>query len=382
MSELPLSIFPTAHIMTDSVLEGGVTPPVQTSADPIVPSTDPILPTEPTPPADPNNPSQPDPTNPDPFNPTDPASTDLEDYSSTALFVKLLENQGFGIYEELPKDLTPEQFVQDLPEFISTTVEERLNERLEKLGSHVEYFKLLDKGVSPEELAPAYQMQQIADFDINDPNVTEQDLQAVITRMHLLRGLTEDEASQLVAAAKTNNILKQEAEKSVKYHQGYINHIQQQALATHEAKKQAEAERAANEQNAVMNILKAGKIGTLPIPKGDQEKIYNTLYKQDQVVAWTDANGVKQQALASKWEVAMHQIMNDPEKLVTIAWLVANDFNISSSIASPIADNINRQILDALEKKGDSGKVAKPVQSTSSTAVVSRFAPQQITVGT
>lgn len=380
ITAIPLANFPSVHIMTDDVLGGNQQ---IASPEPVVTQTIDPTPTggEPTPPANTQTGTETTQTDTQGTLTPDNTNNDIKDFSQTALFVKLLESEGFGIYEELPKDLTPQQFVQDLPEFISTTVEDRVNERLEKLGSYAEYFKLLDQGLTPEQLSPAYRVQTIADFDVNGNDVTEDHLKTLVVEMHKLRGLTEEEAEQLTNVAKSSNTLKQKAEESVSYHKEYIKHVQQQALADHKAQVEVEQLRARKEEADIVNILKTGKVGSIPITKEDQNKIYDTLYKKNVVVNWVDDKGQQQQGLASKWEVEMHQIMQDPNKLAMLALLVANDFNINSSLVAPIQDNLNKKILDALEQNGGGRKIVTPTTETVSNNVVSRFAPQVVSIG-
>lgn len=386
MSELSLPSFPSVHIVTDDLLGGSTQQAVASAQEPIVPITDPQPPVQGDPvtgAVDPvNQPNPDDPvTTPSNSNPDQNVEDELKDYSPTALYVKLLESEGLGIYEELPKDLTPQQFVKDLPEFISTTVDDRVNERLEKLGSYAEYFKLLDQGVKPEELAPAYQLQKVADFDINGSDVTDDHLTNVVIQMHVLRGLTEEEGKQLADVAKSQNLLKQKAQESINYHKDYIKHLQDRALAEHQSAIEAEKLAAQQEQTNILNVLKTGKINNIPITKEDQNKIFDTLYKKNIVVNWVDDKGEKQQSLASKWEVEMHQIIHDPQKLIMLAWLVSNDFNVNNTLAGPITENLNKQIIDALNRTSEpKTKTTVVNQQNNNSGAVSRFAPQAISI--
>lgn len=367
---------------TDDILTGDKgNPPVNTPNDGNI---DPSTSNENVDPNDPNDPNDP-PSDPpaDPNDPEPPVDNtgDLADLSEAGLVMKLLEDNGFKMYEELDKGLTWEDLAKDIPEYINQAidngVELAVQAKMEKYDKIAEYIKLVEeKGIPTETLNPAIQVEKYANFDIDNPNATEADLSNLVKEMYLRKGLGDTEAEGLAKLAKAEGRLKEAANQSKEFHKEYINNIRTQALRDAEMKKQRDAQVAKQQQEAFVSEIQKGTLGNLPISKQEQQLIFNTRYNKDQLVTYKDANGNDQKAYVTKFDLGMYQIQQDPSKLALLTYLIANDFDISS-FNGKIKNQISKNIIDELENRSARDKQTRSNSRTAkSPTPVSKYQSQ------
>lgn len=277
----------------------------------------------------------------------------FDDYSEAALAVKLIEESGLQIYNELNKDLTFEDLARDVPEYITQAVEARIEERLEELGEYADYIKLLDSGVPKESIQPAIEIQRIASFDLKNPEVTEDHLFDLVKTMYLRKGLADTEATALAEVSKNSKRLEEDAEKSIEFHSEYINGIKQKALQEYQYNQQRDKERQEQEYQKFLGVIQGSKIGGIEVNKKEQKIIHDAVYNKNQLIKYTNEHGQEAEAFVSKYELGLYQASQNPEKMAIIAYLIANDFNLNSfkNIAEA---SVSRSILNKLENKSTS----------------------------
>jgi len=296
----------------------------------------------------------------------------LDNYSQAALAVQLFAENGLEIYNELDKNLSFESLGKDIPQYIEQTAQTIADQKLKEYGDYADYLKLIvDKGIPRETLDPAIEVQKIASFDINNPNVTEDQLFGLVKEMHLRRDLNENEAEALANVSKNNKTLQADAQKSIEFHNNYITGIKQNALNAHNAELQATQDQQQSDYNGLITVVGSGKIGDINLSKQDQQNIVNTIHVKDQLVKWQDAEGTDQQSYVSKYDLGMYQVSQDPEKLALLAYLIHNDFSMKP-IQQELKTNVSKQILARMAENGNTSKPARVSKRDAYNAEVKR----------
>lgn len=286
----------------------------------------------------------------------EPTDTNLDSLTEAALLIKYLDESGLQIYNEINKDLSFEDLAKDIPEFIDNQVGYIVEQRLKTFGEYADYIKMIDEGVPREAINPALQAQKYASLNIEDPKVTNDELYDLVKSMHLRKGLDEEYADQLAELSKSKGNLKEDAIKSVNYHREYVEHIKQSAKREYEASVESDRQKKHADYSNFVNTIKAGDVMGLNLNNKEQALVHDTVYKADQPVNYVDPNtGEQHQGYVTKYEIGLHQAANDPKKMAIIAYLIANDFNISAFKSTNKLQN-NKTIIDQLEKRGQERK--------------------------
>ena len=113
-----------------------------------------------------------------------------------------------------------------------------------------------------------------------------------------------------------------------------------------------------------MFVGKLRSIDTLynqKITDSHKAAIFDNIYKRDQLVNIQGEDNRQEQVLMTKYELLMYNIVNDPEKFIKLNYLLLNDLNYDSTSNNDNSINVNKKIIDALEK--GKGRVVNNVRN-------------------
>jgi hypothetical protein len=200
-------------------------------------------------------------------------------------------------------------------------------------------------------------------MDLNDRAITSEDLINVIKTKHLVRGLSDEEATALANLnAKDLNKLKDEALSAQDFISQTIENIKKDVVIEKEFSQKQMEQDLLNEQNSFVEAL-----NSLNLTKNQKQEFYDIRYKKDQQIAYTDENGVQRRDLVTKFDVLTHQLFSNPKKLVAFIDFLSNDQD-SPNLKKSVASSYSKKLLERLEgpkdKKGDNSFKNKPQPNT------------------
>ncbi len=290
---------------------------------------------------------------------------EFDDYSHAALFSKLLGENGLAIFDdsEFKKDLSPVEFVEQFKNKTSVYTNNIIKQELDTLGSikaHVE--AIYHNNISPDVINPLINLQRYADMDMNDNDLIENDIIDSVKSMYKLQGVADELIPDLIEMDKEKGVLVSKGTKSKEIHNAYINNTLENI------KKNKEFEdlqaRQQQERESAMFVGKLRSIDTLynqKITDSHKAAIFDNIYKRDQLVNIQGEDNRQEQVLMTKYELLMYNIVNDPEKFIKLNYLLLNDLNYDSTSNNDNSINVNKKIIDALEK--GKGRVVNNVRN-------------------
>ena len=152
---------------------------------------------------------------------TDTEGSEYDGYSQPALFATALRESGLNIFpEEVNKELGVSDFISNFKSFSQQYAEQVAQQKLAELGEAAEYVQMYMRTGTLENIAPAIQAENIANFDLESPDLTEASLIPVVKAMYEKQVTNPDLIPALIEADKLKGIehLKERAGTSVKFH--------------------------------------------------------------------------------------------------------------------------------------------------------------------
>lgn len=300
-------------------------------------------------------------------NESDDLEKDIDNLTTAEVVVELLNQEGLQIYNEIPKGLTMEQFVKDIPEYISSMEQEIRNDEAAKLGKFQEYYEMMvNQEIEPEALKPALILESTASMDLNDRSITTEDLINVIKTKHLVRGLSDEEATALANLnSKDLNKLKDEALNAQDFISQTIENIKKDVVLEKEMDQKTREQDLLQEQNSFVEAL-----NSLNLTKNQKQEFFDIRYKRDQQITYTDENGVQRRDLVTKFDILSHQLYSDPKKLVAFIDFLSNDQdapNLKKSVASSYSKKLLERLEGSKEKKSDNNNFRQKNQVSTNT---------------
>ena len=300
-------------------------------------------------------------------NENDDLEKDIDSLTTAEVVVELLNQEGLQIYNEIPKGLTMEQFVKDIPEYISSIEQEIRRDEAAKLGKFQEYYEMMvNQEIEPEALKPALVLESTASMDLNDRSITTEDLINVIKTKHLVRGLSDEEATALANLnSKDLNKLKDEALNAQDFISQTIENIKKDVVLEKEMDQKTREQDLLQEQNSFVEAL-----NSLNLTKNQKQEFFDIRYKRDQQITYTDENGIQRRDLVTKFDVLSHQLYSNPKKLVAFIDFLANDQdapNLKKSVASSYSKKLLERLEGSKEKKSDNNNFRQKPQVSTNT---------------
>ncbi len=341
-------IKPSDNIIPDSNVTPGITPIESKPETPIPADNKPAQDT-----SKPVDPANPEPKDKDQNKPDDSSNDDFSDYSQPALFAQLLAENNLNFFgDEIPKDLDPIGFVEKFSEASNAFISNVINNKLQEMGAIADYIQFRLNGGSNEAIDPILEIERVASFNIDDPNVTDDDLIRVVSSMYENQNIPKHLIPNLIKVDKENGVLDVRAKESIDFHKKYKDDLFTKAKDDYDASIRAEQYQKKLEANAFANKLKeTEKIGTIVLTDVDRAEIFDFHHKRDQLVKYKDDAGNIVSDYVTKYELDMYQAVNDPEKLIKLTYFLKHGFDLSSDskIVSNLKKDANASLLRAIE---------------------------------
>lgn len=293
---------------------------------------------------------------------------DLSEKSNAELFNTLLKNNGLDIYEELPEDFSFERLAQDLPNYADQLAAAKYKEKLEEAGRIGEYIEMIQSGVNPEALNPALELEKLIGVDLNNESATEEDFYNMVVQVEMRKG-NDEETATIIAEGLRNkgiDVLKEKALAHQEFVGEYVETLKNQAQQQYQQEQMQQEQALKEEHDSFVKALQQ-----TDLPRAEKERIYDFQYNRDQLVTFTNAKGEQEQTYVTKYDLALHNIMQDPSKHVKLLEFVASGLDLPKYKKHKIENSINKQILDQLEGKTRSkSKSSKPNSSSGEEEVI------------
>ena len=293
---------------------------------------------------------------------------DLSEKSNAELFNTLLKNNGLDIYEELPEDFSFERLAQDLPNYADQLAAAKYREKLEEAGRIGDYIEMIQSGVNPEALNPALELEKLMSIDLNNESTTEEDFYNMVVQVEMRKG-NDEETATIIAEGLRNkgiDVLKEKALAHQEFVGEYVENLKQQAQQQYQQEQMQQEQALKEEHDSFVKALQQ-----TDLPRAEKERIYDFQYNRDQLVTFTNARGEQEQTYVTKYDLALHNIMQDPSKHVKLLEFVASGLDLPKYKKHKIENSINKQILDQLEGKARSkSKSSKPNSSSGEEEVI------------
>lgn len=287
---------------------------------------------------------------------------DLSEKSNAELFNTLLKNNGLDIYEELPEDFSFERLAQDLPNYADQLAAAKYREKLEEAGRIGDYIEMIQSGVNPEALNPALELEKLMGIDLNNESTTEEDFYNMVVQVEMRKG-NDEETATIIAEGLRNkgiDVLKEKALAHQEFVGEYVENLKQQAQQQYQQEQMQQEQALKEEHDSFVKALQQ-----TDLPRAEKERIYDFQYNRDQLVTFTNARGEQEQTYVTKYDLALHNIMQDPSKHVKLLEFVASGLDLPKYKKHKIENSINRQILDQLEGKARSKSKSSKSNSSS-----------------
>lgn len=260
----------------------------------------------------------------------EPGDDDFEGYTTSAKFAVALKESGLPLYEEIKKDLDAKTFVNDIQGFIDNNADQAVQERLEQIGPLANYVMFMYRGGNIDDINPAIQAQRYADVNLDDPNITEEAMESLAREMYVKKGISLEKANEYIELAKTKDRLKDEALESKEFHSELVKQMTANAQRAYEYEQQQLQAKRQQEAKEFAGVLESGDILGIKITRDQAGELYDYMWNRDQPVTTKDANGNPKREFVTKYEIAMHNAINDPSKLAFLSYLAYNDFSLES----------------------------------------------------
>jgi len=276
---------------------------------------------------------------------------DLVDYSPMSLTALALAEEGFNFFgEEIPKDLKARDFVDNFKNFTTNYLQNQVNQ----LGEIAKYVKYkIETGGEIEDLSPALELEQYINYDINNPEVDEEDLEIIVRAMYTRQVADVSLVDGLIEADKNKNQLYDKAVKAKQFLAGYRDQLIEQANANYKNNQLLEQQRVREESSAFAGALsQLDNIAGVKITDNERSQLFDMMYKKDKLVTIQDPNtGQLQQDYLTEYDLAIYNTVNDPVRLAKLLYFLKNDFNLTK-VENQIQRKSNKSLLEML----DSGK--------------------------
>jgi hypothetical protein len=290
-----------------------------------------------------------DPNAQEPQKPAEPQVDPYEDFSTSAKFALALKESGLGLYgnDDINKELDPQTFAGDIQTYIETSREEAVNQQLQQIGPLANFVQFLYRGGNLDDINPAIQAQRYADFNLDDPNVTEEQLEGIAREMYVKKGIDPEEANDFIAIAKEKDRLKTLAGESKQYHAQLVEQFTANAQQAYQREQQMIQAQRQQDAAKYASVLEGGDILGIKITRDQAGDLYDFMWNRSQAVDTLDNNGNPTRDFATRYEIAMHNAVNDPNKLALLSFLAYNDFSLDA-IMKVAQTKVSTSIFDSL----------------------------------
>ena len=249
------------------------------------------------------------------------------------LFKDLKENNIFNHVElQEGEELTAERFFQLQEEEYEAEVRERIDNWAKNIDEDGrKYLKFLSDGGKTKDFLDVYvNTDEPLEGDIEDEEYQDD----LIREKKLSEGFSRDETEEYLSNLP-KTVKKKEASLYKENVQKDIDYKKEQLLKQQEQQKQRQIEEQQQFNKNIQDILDNQKeVGGFKITEKDKTNIYNFLTRKDQKV--------NDKVIVTGFQKKLAEVFKDTNKLVVLAKLLHNDFDLSQ---------IEKQIITKETKK-------------------------------
>ncbi len=246
--------------------------------------------------------------------------------------------------------ITEEKFFELQEKEVETRVEENFNSFFQELNNDkdaVEFLKFKRNGGRTSDFFKAYAESPVLSLDDN-LDLTKASNQKLVVSQYLkaVEGVPADEIEDRIEFFEEKGKLKEKAE-SYESKLRELDESNKQAVVTRAAEAKKNAEKAAKEfrEKISATLDKAEVISKVKITKEDKKTLV------DKILTPTVKQGDR---YVSSFSSKMNAIMKDPEKLLLLAKLVENDFDLSdieTSIETKVVSKARTSLIESKKSK-------------------------------
>lgn len=257
------------------------------------------------------------------------------------LFKDLKENNIFNHVElEEGEELTAERFFQLQEEEYEAEVSERINNWAKNIDEDGrKYLKFLSDGGKTKDFLEVFvNTEEPLEGDINDEEYQDD----LIREKKLSEGFSRDETEEYLSNLP-KTVKRKEATLYKENIQETVEKRKKQLLEEQERAKQRQAEELQQFNDNIKGVLENQKeVGGFKITEKDKTNIYNFLTRRDQKV--------NDKVVVTGFQKKLAEVFKDTNKLVVLAKLLHNDFDLSQ-IEKQIITKETKKIKSNLENR-------------------------------
>jgi hypothetical protein len=256
---------------------------------------------------------------------------DDDDLSEGAILASIWQREGVLDTDiEIPKDISIKDLKDKVQEAWMKENRDKFEEEIEKLGFTPEmkrYVEDIMSGVDPDTISVSSQYEQIASLPIKgDDEVAAKNREFVILERYKAQGLTAAKAKRLYESAVDNGDEDEEAEEAQAFFAKEGKEIKQREAAEKAAEDQRQEREKEEKVNKVKEVIGSGNISGIKLNKIEAENLKKALFDQTETVQLENGKKIK----VTKFSKQMQDYNNNVEHQVLFAYLVTNNFDISS----------------------------------------------------
>ena len=270
-----------------------------------------------------------------------------EEFSNNNIVSKLKEEGIFSTLEDEEfEDISNEQLPDLIDKEVDARVEETMESFFEELDDEaVAFLKFKRNGGSTAEFVSMLQAKtSTPEGELDDESYQEK----VVKHGMKLEGYDDEDIQDKIEWLKEGAKLKRHAEKyEAKLEK--VNEAQQQRLLKqqHQQAEQAKQQRAELSNNLKSLLEDSDTIGQFTFSKKDKKELHSYMTKTNVKVG--------KNSYMTKMQKDLQTAFQNPEKILVIAKLLKNDFDISDVIRDT-ETKVTRKTKDKIERKSSSIK--------------------------
>ena len=254
-----------------------------------------------------------------------------DDLSEGAILASIWKKEGVIPEDvEIPKNVSIKELKEKIQDLWMEESRSQFDDEIQKLGFTPEMRKYVEdimSGVEPGTLSVATEYDKMASLPVSgDDDNSARNREFLILEMYKAKGLTPAKAKRLYESAVDNGDEDEEALEAQSYFAEESARIKQEEVAERQKAEKRELEERESKVKKVKDVISSGNVAGIKISKIEAENLKKTLFDVTETIELE--NGKK--AKVTKFQKLMQDYNNNVEHQVLFAYLVANNFNLSS----------------------------------------------------
>jgi hypothetical protein len=252
-----------------------------------------------------------------------------KDYSDSALYALSLESKRPGLFGDIKKEMSPEEFVELLDSKVIEAMDRAKEAAINSVSQGAEYIDILLNSPNPEltkdVIKQADLCEAFASMDLDDAK--NEDIETMMKEMHRLKEIPTEDSEELIETFKESGRLKSKAKEGLQFFANL-----KQTLISHEKFQQDEYRRSYEDgvkaqRQEVDKVISSGKILGFSVPKPKQEEFKKWMYNPTEIVEYEDPQSKKKVSQRlTKAQVAMNEFNKSTEKQLAFYLSLMDNF--------------------------------------------------------